>query len=45
MTRAGERKIAKKEQVNGGAGHVLMEALLNEEETRRALPYIFSGNH
>ena len=32
MTRAGERKIAKKEQVNGGAGHVLMEALLNEEE-------------
>ena len=34
MTRAGERKIAKKEQVNGGAGHVLMEALLmkkNEE--------------
>jgi len=30
MTRAGERKIAKKEQVNGGAGHVLMEALLNE---------------
>ena len=32
MTRAGERKIAKKEQVKGGAGHVLMEALLNEEE-------------
>ena len=32
MTRAGERKIAKKEQINGGAGHVLMEALLNEEE-------------
>ena len=32
MTRAGERKIAKKEQVNGGAGHVLLEALLNEEE-------------
>ena len=31
MTRAGERKIAKKEQVNGGTGHVLMEALLNEE--------------
>ena len=37
MTRAGERKIAKKEQVNGGAGHVLMEALLNEEER--------GGNH
>ena len=35
MTRAGERKIAKKEQVNGGAGHVLMEALLNEDRNRQ----------
>ena len=32
MTKTGEREIAKKENVNGGAGYVLMEALLNEEE-------------
>ena len=32
MTRTGEREITKKENVNGGAGYVLMEALLNEEE-------------
>ena len=45
MTRAGERKIAKKEQVNGGAGHVLMEALLNEEERGEHCRIFFSGNH
>ena len=32
MTKTGEREITKKENVNGGAGYVLMEALLNEEE-------------
>ena len=42
MTKTGEREIAKKENVNGGAGYVLMEALLNEEE--RALPNLFTGN-
>lgn len=31
MTKTGEREIAKKENVNGGAGYVLMEALLNEK--------------
>ena len=31
MTKTGEREITKKENVNGGAGYVLMEALLNEE--------------
>ena len=41
MTRTGEREIVKKEQANGGAGHVLMEALLNEEE-RGAHCRIFS---
>ncbi|HBN57377.1 MAG TPA: cupin domain-containing protein [Lachnospiraceae bacterium] len=32
MTRAGEREIIKAEHVNGGAGYILKEALLNKEE-------------
>lgn len=32
MTRDGEREVVKKEQVNGGAGHIFMESLLSEEE-------------
>ncbi len=32
MTKAGERQIIKAEHVNDGAGYILKEALLNDEE-------------
>lgn len=32
MTKAGEREVVRAEHVNGGAGYILKEALLNQEE-------------
>ena len=32
MTRAGEREVVKAENVNGGAGYILKEGLINVEE-------------
>lgn len=32
MTKFGEREVIRKDNVNGGAGHILVESIINDEE-------------